>query len=60
MKEVVIKKLEAILDEAQRAGMYGTIELQLKAGEVELIRTSRTELMPNNNREKTHNGPRFR
>ena len=57
-KEQLLRRLEAILDEAQRAGMYGTIELQLKAGEVELIRTSKTELMTN--REKTHNGQRFK
>lgn len=50
-RKALIRKLEAMLDDAERAGMYGTIEMQLKAGQVELIRTSKTELM--NNREKT-------
>lgn len=42
----MLKKVEAMLAEAQRERIYGTIELQLREGEVELIRTSKTEKVP--------------
>ena len=45
-RKELIRKLETMLDSAERDGMYGTIELQLRAGEVEIIRTSKTEKVP--------------
>lgn len=50
-RKELLRKLETMLDDAARNEVYGTIELQLKAGQVELIRSSKTELMQ---REKTH------
>jgi hypothetical protein len=48
-RSALIKKLETLLDEAKRQGMYGTIELQLRDGDVEIIRTSKTEKVQTEN-----------
>jgi hypothetical protein len=42
-RKELIRKLEAMLDDAAREKSWGTIELQISDGEVTLIRTSKTE-----------------
>jgi hypothetical protein len=39
-----LKRLQEILAQAKLERMYGTIELQIKDGDVELFRISKTEL----------------
>ena len=48
-KAALLKKLDTLLDDAKRQAMYGTIELQLREGEVEIIRTSKTEKVQTEN-----------
>jgi hypothetical protein len=55
-RAALIKRLEAMLDEAARAEMWGTIELELRAGSLQVIRTSKTEKVQTENTR----GPRFR
>jgi len=41
-KLTLLKKLEAILDEARRTNQWGSVELILQCGEVAVIRETRT------------------
>lgn len=39
----LLKKLEAILQDAERTGLFGHIEIELKGGTPVVIRTLKTE-----------------
>ena len=42
-KQALLKKVEAAIDDAARARMYGQIEIEFKAGEPVFIRQTKTE-----------------
>jgi hypothetical protein len=42
-KPELLRRFEAILDEAGRTGMWGTVEVELQRGEPVLLRTIKTE-----------------
>ena len=52
-KQALLKKLETMLDDAARERVYGNIEIQLKAGQPQLLRKSSTEIL-NHDTEKTY------
>ena len=42
-KNALLKKLDAVMAEAERSSMYGTIEIEVRAGEGVLLRKTSTE-----------------
>lgn len=42
-KATLLKKLDALLDEAERTRMWGTIDIEIKEGVPQLLRKSTTE-----------------
>jgi hypothetical protein len=42
-KDALLQKIEAALDEAQRQRLYGSIEIEFRAGEPTFLRTHRQE-----------------
>lgn len=54
-RAALIKKLDAVMAEAERAGMYGQITLDIRAGEAVMLRKETTERlgMENNSNDET-------
>jgi hypothetical protein len=44
-RAALIKKLEAMLDDAERTQAFGSIEIELRNGKPLLVRTIKTELI---------------
>jgi hypothetical protein len=42
-KPQLLKKLESILDEAERTRMFGTIEIEIRDGRTVVMRTTKTD-----------------
>ena len=42
-RAALLKKLDAVMTEAERTGMYGQITLDIRAGEAVLLRKETTE-----------------
>jgi hypothetical protein len=42
-KHVLLKKLEAVLEEAERTRLFGTIEIEMRSGQATVLRTLKTE-----------------
>jgi len=42
-KHVLLKKLEAVIDEAERSRLFGTIEIEMRSGIATVLRTLKTE-----------------
>ena len=57
-KEQLLKKLTALIDEAQRTRMYGLVEIQFSDGVPALLRKSTTEKLctGEKNRAQEYNG----
>jgi hypothetical protein len=51
-KPELLKKLETILDDAERRQMYGSIEIQIHRGKATVIRKTETDRLDNG--EQTH------
>jgi hypothetical protein len=49
-----LKKLDAILAKAEIDRVYGSIEIELRAGRVVIIRKTETERFEDSTRETTH------
>jgi hypothetical protein len=47
-KQTLLRKLEAMLDEAERGSTWGTIEIELREGIPNLLRKSTTEKLQDN------------
>lgn len=47
-KAILLKKLESIIDEAERAHLFGTIEIELRDGHATVLRTLKTERLGEN------------
>ena len=43
IKSELLKKIEAIIDGAEREHSFGTVEIEIKNGQVVLLRTIKTE-----------------
>ena len=52
----LLKKLEAMLAQAERERMYGQITLEIKDGKVDLLRKNTTEKIESIEREQTRHG----
>ena len=48
-KTVLLKKLECILEEAERTGMFGTLEIDIRGGRPTVIRTTKTDRLDGEN-----------
>ena len=55
-----LKKLDAILTKAEAERTYGSIELDLRAGHVVIIRKTETERFEDPTRETTHARQNYR
>lgn len=55
-KTTLLKKLDAMLEEARRTSLWGTIEIDLQYGEAVLIRETRTTKLQ---QQGDTRGPRF-
>jgi hypothetical protein len=44
-RQALIRKLEAMLDDAERTQAFGSIEIELRNGKPLLVRTIKTELI---------------
>ena len=49
-KAVLLKKLQVILDEAERSRMFGQIEIDIRDGRAVVLRTSKTDRLDGENR----------
>lgn len=47
-KAILLKKLEAALDEAERTHLFGTLEIELRDGHATVLRTLKTERLGEN------------
>lgn len=50
-RTALLKKIDALMAEAERAGMWGNIEIEIRNGEAVLLRKSTTEKLTENNRD---------
>ena len=55
-----LKRLDAILAKAEQDRTFGSIELDLRAGRVVIIRKTETERYEDTTRETTHAKPSYR
>jgi hypothetical protein len=55
-KAKLLKKLETAIDDVERQRMFGTIEIEFRAGEPTFLRTQRQEKLDDseNRREQTY------
>ena len=54
-----IRKLTDILDEAERTQMFGSIEIEIRAGRPTVVRTTKTDLLEKLDRENSHHANKF-
>jgi hypothetical protein len=54
-RAALLKKLDALMAEAERTGMWGNIEIEIRNGEGVLLRKSTTEKLTENNRYDHYN-----
>jgi hypothetical protein len=57
-KTVLLKKLEAALDEAERTRLFGTLEIEYRSGIATVLRTLKTERLGEN--PPSHEKPNYR
>lgn len=50
-RAALLKKLDAVMTEAERAATWGNIEIEIRNGEAVLLRKSTTEKLTENNRD---------
>lgn len=50
-RAALLKKLDAMMAEAERTATWGNIEIELRNGEAVLLRKSTTEKLTENNRD---------
>ena len=54
-----LKRLDSLLAKAEADGTYGSLELELRAGHVVIIRKTETERYEDPTRERTQNASKF-
>ncbi len=47
-RAVLLKKLEAVLEEAERSHLFGTLEIEMRDGQATVLRTLKTERLGDN------------
>jgi hypothetical protein len=47
-KATLLKKLEAVIDEAERTRLFGTLEIEMRDGQATVLRTQKTERLGDN------------
>jgi hypothetical protein len=53
-RAALLKKLDALMAEAERDAMWGNLEIEIRNGEAVLLRKSTTEKLTENNRDGNH------